>query len=297
MAAAFFVLCAIGIPSAANAATGLKIQPVKISETLSPGQQTSGTILLTNASDGPVNVEVSVQDFIPVGGADSIQFVGRAEGVTSVLDWITVGSDDVFSFAKGESRQIPYRIDVPENAEPGGHFGVIFFKATEPTDNPAETLKIGTQVGMLVLVAVPGNHLQKGNILDFTAPGFIQTGPVPFSLKFENTGTVHFEPKGSITISNMFGGKVAEVPVKGQVVLPTSIKSIDELWHVSGLLLGRYTASATIYDGEGMALTTEEVYFWAVPIWYALAFALTVAGLYFALRYLKSRVKISIVAK
>ncbi len=292
------IVCAVGfllVPASSYAATGLTIQPIKISETLSPGDSVSGNILLTNASDGPVDVEVSTQDFIPVGGADSIQFVGRAPGVTSVKDWITVGSTQTFTFKLGESKQVPYTIVAPPNAEPGGHYGVVFFKATQPS--PAGSLKVGTQVGMLVLVTIPGNHLQKGEIRDFSAPNFIQGGPVPFAITFENTGTVHFEPKGSIEISNMFGQKIASVDIGGQVVLPTSIKKLEEQWNVSGLLLGRYTAVANIIDGEGETLTSQSVSFWAFPIWYVGGFIVTLIALFFIIRFIKSRVRISIVTK
>ena len=289
-----WVLCVV--PATSRAATGLSIQPVKISETLTPGQSVTGTILLTNASDGPVDVEVNTQDFVPVGGADSIQFVGNAPGVTSVKDWITVGSNHVFSFKVGESKQIPYTITAPLTAEPGGHFGVVFFKATTPNAGGG-SLKIGTQVGMLVLVAIPGNHLQKGNILDFNAPSFIQGGPVTFGIKFENTGTVHFEPKGSIVITNMFGQQIAEVPIDGQIVLPTSIKMLHETWNVSGLLLGRYTAKAVIVDGDGNQLTTDSVHVWAFPLWYGASFLVTFVVLFCILRFLKKRIRISIVTK
>jgi hypothetical protein len=261
---------------------------------LHPGASTTGTIHLTNASDGPVDVSISTQDFVPVAGQDSIQFVGTTAGLTSVKDWIKIPYSE-FTFAIGESRDVPYTIVAPANAEPGGHFGVVLFKATKP--GPSGSLKIGTQVGMLVLVSIPGNHLQKGNVLDFTAPSFIQAGPVPFAIKFQNTGTVHFEPKGTIVISNMFGSKVAEVPIDGQVVLPTSVKILNENWNVEGLLLGRYTAIATIIDGDGNTLTTNSVSFWAFPLWYGLGFVGTLIVLFFILRFLKQRVHISIVNK
>src|SRR5258708_5706672 len=98
------IVCSLVLLPAASvrAATGLSIQPIKISETLSPGESTSGTILLTNASDGPVDLEVNTQDFIPTAGADSIQFVAHVAGLTSVKDWITVGSQHTFSFARSE---------------------------------------------------------------------------------------------------------------------------------------------------------------------------------------------------
>lgn len=277
----------------AHAATGLSIQPVKIDETVRPGDSLSGNILLTNASDDDVDVQVSTQDFVPVAGAESIQFVGRAPGVTTVKDWITLGSGmGDFLFKKGESKQIPYTITAPFNAEPGGHFGVVFFKATRP--GPADQIKVGTQVGMLVLITIPGNHLEKGKILDFTAPKFVQGGPVPFNIKFENTGTVHFEPKGSITITSMFGQKVADIPIEGQVVLPTSIKTLTIPWNIGGLLLGRYTAAATIIDGDGNTLTTDSITFWAFPVWYILGFLVTIFVFFLIIRFIKRRVKFSV---
>lgn len=294
-AASVFAVLGLLAPEVSMAATGLTIQPVKISETMSPGQTVTGNIQLTNASDGPVDVVVSTQDFIPVGGADSIQFVGRAEGVTSVKDWITVASEQTFSFQVGETREIPYTITAPANAEPGGHFGVVFFKAT-PHSEDAGALKVGTQVGMLVLVSIPGNHLQKGEIRSFTGPGFVRKGPVPFEIQFQNTGTVHFEPKGTIVITNMFGQKVADVPIEGQVVLPTSIKTLRESWNVSGLLIGKYNAKATMVDGEGQVLTTQTISFWAFPVWYVVSFFACLVALFFILRFLKSRVRISIVS-
>lgn len=277
------------------AATGLTIRPVKVSHTLQPGQSVSGVIRVTSASDGePINVEASVEDFIPVAGAESIQFVGRAQGLTTVRDWINLGGQTVFELKQSESVDIPYTITAPGDAEPGSHFGVAFFKATRPSTGN-ETLSIGARIGMLILVTVPGNHLQKGQILDFSGPKFIQTLPAGFAIKFENTGTVHFEPKGTMTISNMFGRAVARIPIQGQTVLPTGVKNINVNWEQNGWFLGRYTASATLYDGEGIAMSTDSLSFWIVPVWYLLGFALAVVVLFFIIRWLKRRVRISIV--
>lgn len=295
-AASLVVSILSAMPMVSYAATGLTIQPIKIVETLHAGESTSGNILLTNASDGPVDVEISKQDFVPVSGAEGIQFVGRTAGITSVIDWIKVDGKITTTFEKGQSREISYTITAPPNAEPGSHFGVILFKATPKSEGGA-SLKIGTQVGVLVLVAIPGNHLQKGRILNFSTEKFLQSGPVLFSINFENTGTVHFEPRGNIAISNMFGQKIADVPIEGQVVLPTNVKTLTEQWNVSGILLGRYTAVATIVDGDGNTLTSESVNFWVVPIWYAVSFIFTLVILFFIIRFIKTRVKISIVSK
>ena len=282
---------------ALGASTGLTIQPVKISHTLNPGQTASGYISLSNASEVPVQVEVKVEDFIPNAGGDGVRFVARAEGVTTVRDWITLNNNvGEMTLQKGEQTSIPYVITAPADAEPGSHFGVAFFKAIDLAQADQQ-LKVGTQVGTLIFVTVPGSHLQKGQVLNFKAPLFVQSAPVTFTTTFENTGTVHFEPKGSITIRNLFGSIVAEVPVEGQVVLPTGIKDLQTTLQTDEFLLGRYTASIQLYDGEGTVLSSNERAFYAFPLWYVLGFVAAIAVLFFAFRFLGSRFDFSVKLK
>jgi hypothetical protein len=282
-------------PAFAFAGTGLTIQPVKVSVTLAPGQSADGVILLSNASDDDVQVDTSVQDFIPLAGADTIQFVGRAPGVTTVRDWIKLDMSASSPMAKDEKKEVHYHITAPQDAEPGSHFGVVFFKAVPP--GSTGSLRIGTQVGVLVFVTIPGSHLQKGKILDFSSPSFVQGGPVNFTMKFENTGTVHFEPKGTITIRNMFGQVAGIVPIEGQVVLPTGIKDLTFTWQPQGIIMGGYTAAATVVDGEGNELTSSAISFYAAPIWYLLAFFVTIIVIYLLIRFVRRRVSFSVSLK
>lgn len=275
----------------ANAGTGLSIQPVKVSHTINPGETISDIIYLTNASEEDVKVEVTVEDFIPAVGSVNISFVGRAEGLTTVRDWIIIGEKDSFVFKKGESRAIPYTVKAPKNAEPGGHFGVAFFKASKLQE--AEQLKISTRIGMLIFVTVPGNNLQKGKILNFTGPKFVQKGPVAFEIKFENTGTVHFEPKGKIKIKNVFGKEIASIPVEGQVVLPTGVRDLNASWF-TGWLFGKYKADLNIIDGEGNNLSGKSISFYAFPIWYLAGFIAATAAIFFGFKYLRKKVKFSV---
>lgn len=287
------------LPSVALAGTGLTIQPVKVSHTLNPGEEVSGVISLVNASDDDNDtlITLKTEDFVPAAGGEGVNFIGRAPGVTTVMDWITLGENNEHSFLikRGESKGIPYTIKAPANAEPGGHYGVLFFKAQKTSK--VETLNVGTQVGVLVLVTIPGNHLQKGRILDFTTKKFYQKSPISFSTRFENTGTVHYEPKGTIKITNIFGKEAGEVPVEGQVVLPTGIRNLTQDWNVEGLLFGRYNAELSIVDGDGEQLSTKSVSFYVFPIWYSAEFFGAVIFSYFVLRFMKKKVKINISIK
>ena len=277
----------------AYASTGLSIQPLKATHTLNPGETVSGVIQIANAGDNAVNVETKVEDFIPLAGTYQIQFIGRAPGVSTVRDWITLDAPKSFVLAKGATENVSYTIKTPLNAEPGGHFGVALFKASE-LPKGGQQLKVGTQVGMLILVSIPGSHLEKGNVLDFSGPLFVQKSPINFTIKFENTGTVHFEPKGKLAITNMFGKEVGNVDIGGQVVLPTGIKDLTASVNFDGVLLGRYKAVLKMFDGEGNMIAERSIAFYAFPLWYVITFLITVVILFFGIRFLKKNVKISI---
>jgi len=288
----FMVMCGVDI-HITHAATGLTIQPIKISQTLDPGKEISGTILLSNAGGDDVLVEINVQDFIPTAGTDTVQFIGRAPGVTTVRDWITINTPSSFIFKKGESKQIPYTIKAPADAEPGSHFGVIFFKASDAANSESQ-IKVGTQVGVLTFVTVSGLFEQKGVVTDFTVDRFVQSGPVHFKLNFQNTGTVHFEPKGTIDITNMFGKVVGSVPVEGYAVLPTGVKNMGFTWNVLGLLIGKYSAVVSVYDMQGAVISRSATTFYAFPSWYVGGFVATLLAFFFIIRFIKSKIKIKV---
>src|SRR3989338_663460 len=293
-AIAFLLVGTFAFTPGAFASVGLTIQPLKVTETLAPGASASGVVSITNASDEAVNVEVKVEDFVPLAGTYNIQFVGRAPGVSTVRDWVTLDSPKSFVLKKGEGKNVSYTIQAPPNAEPGGHFGVAFFKATLLPTSGGQQLRVGTQVGMLILVTIPGSHLEKGTVLDFSGPLFVKKSPIDFKIKFENTGTVHFEPKGKITITNMFGKEVGSVDVGGQVVLPTGVRDLVASVNFDGVLLGRYKANLKMFDGEGNELVASSITFYAFPLWYVIAFLVSVVVLFFAIRFVKKNIKISI---
>jgi len=277
---------------------GLSIQPIKISHTMKPGETVTGVISLSDAtsevSDGDIILQTKVEDFAPTAGTEMYNFVGRAKGVTTVRDWIKLDVPEELTLKAGEGKEISYTITAPLNAEPGGHFGVMFFKVSNKPKEGMQ-MKIGTQIGVLIFVTIPGNHLQKGAVHGFSAPSFIKQSPVTFGIDFENTGTVHFEPKGKILVTSLFGRTVAEIPVEGQVVLPTGRRQWIIGWNYEGMLLGRYKATLQIVDPDGEQLDERSVSFYAAPVWFVVEFFASVIVLYTVIRFLKKKIRITIV--
>lgn len=53
---------------------------------------------------------------------------------------------------------------------------------------------------------VEGDVQEDGGIREFRAiDSFLDTPDVTFSLRFENKGNVHLQPRGNIVITNMWG--------------------------------------------------------------------------------------------
>jgi hypothetical protein len=152
------------------------------------------------------------------------------------------------------------------NAVPGGHFAVIFFNATDQSSSTLNGSGVGIlpRIGSLVMVAVPGDISKAGLIKSFNGPKFLQRGPVQFQVVFENTGSVHYQPTGAVTMKNLFGKVVAKGDVDGLFVFPKTSRTMKALVPGGQYYWGPYTAELNIKDGAGTAYTAS-VRVWAWP--------------------------------
>lgn len=296
---------------------GLSIQPAKIVYTLNKGEVATSTIRVRNVGDERVKVGVNAQDFIPVAGDEGYQIVHRAPGITTVSDWIFFGlpyTDEDFAtsttierdFASttefylevGQEVKVPYVIKTPLVADPGSHFGVLLFNARDATPGAeSNQLAVGARVGALTFVTVPGNRLENGKLLSFSAPHFVQKSPVNFDLSFENTGTVYFEPRGTIDIYNIINRKVGETPIFGRAILPTGVGKLTIPWIVDKWLFGRYLAKATVVSSDNRVLSTAETTFYAVPLKALAIFFGIIIVAFILLKLLRRYLNISISVK
>ena len=94
----------------------------------------------------------------------------------------------------------------------------------------------------------------------------------------------------------MFGRVVGSVPVQGQIVLPTGQRDIESIWPAN-LLFGPYTATISLYDGEGTLMTADAVRFFALPILYIVIFLGIFIALYVVILFLKNKVNFSVSLK
>lgn len=256
---------------AADNIIGLAISPLLKEVSLNPGESASGVVKVTNSTNQNLNVAVTVKDFRALGEEGSQSFIDPEENTSgySMAKWINI--EKSFSLMPSETKEISYTVDVPINAEPGGHYGVIFFTpslASSSTVVSGSGALVIPQMGSLLLVTVPGEITYGGNIAEFNTDKkiyFDTTNNVDLFTRFQNLSTVHVKPTGNITIKNIFGNTVGVLTVNAQEgnVLPDSIRKFVSEW-TKKYGFGPYKATVNLTFGAGES-ATGNVSFWIIP--------------------------------
>ena len=282
----------------AFARQGFTIFPAKLSLTIDKGGEQKEFIKVTNAGDSKVGVLVSVQDLVPTADSSSFNYVPKAPGITSLVDWISIDKG-VFSLKPNESKDVPFTIKVPSDASPGSRFAIVFFATGAPPTGEGGQLNVSARVGSLIFLTVPGDFRQTGEISNFRSQKFTyKKEAIKFDFDFTNTGTVYFEPKGFLTIANIFGRKIAEIPVEGFVVLPTGKRTISTIWQNNKWLYALFykVHLAIAVTGKG-DIATADTFIFTLPLVPSVFALIILTILIFITWYVKRNFQFAIVKK
>lgn len=216
-----FLNFAIFAPLAA--AAGVALSPPKFEIEANPGDVISERVSIANQGSNTIALSTSVQDFVASGETGQASFIDADQGDSSISisNWVEMSKQNIV-VNPGEKVTVDFQIRVPEDAEPGGHYGAIFFAP------PAGEGQVSLQqrIGSLVLVKVSGDIISEGRLdrfgsFDKDIPGeeiaeqesqfFFRELPIPLAVRYENTGNVHLKPAGKIELFNTFGQPVKAI--------------------------------------------------------------------------------------
>lgn len=236
--AAFFF---IGAASLAKAVT---VGPAKIQINANPGQVVTSTIFLKNDGMQSLTFYSSAETFTEQNGVKNF-----FQGNNDLSSWLSIPTS--ITLGPGGQESIPFSINVPKQASPGGHFAVVWWSTGNQKSN--SSLSIITRAGVLVYLNVSGKVKESG---DFNISGSLLSiaAPVNFNAVFSNTGNVALTPQGNLIIKNIFGGVVATIPFNqnGMIVLPRSYNDFSLIWQDGGFYFGPYLATLSAnYGGAG----------------------------------------------
>ncbi len=268
------------------------VSPVIFDKTVDPGSNTQGVVHIVNDTNAPQTYYVTVQNFVPQGEEGQQTFLPSTDTV-GLVSWIGLDRK-VVSLKSGEGDDFRWSLNIPTKAEPGGHYAAIFFSTIPQNGTHASNVGVGAKTGVLFLVNVNGNIIERASVASFKVlkggtpsqamrANVIDHLPAFFELRIHNEGSVHFIPKGVITITNIFGNKLTDIGVDpaGSRVLPNSIRKVRSTWggvmpagngffaklraEWAGFAFGRYTATVHATYGTSHAPLTAQVSFWVIP--------------------------------
>jgi hypothetical protein len=285
----------------------LEIGPPVINLSADPGTTVKATISLRDISPTNLLVTGQINDFV-AGGEDGTPKIILDNTVSpySFKDWVSPLSS--LTLKPKELKTVNIVISVPDNASPGGYYGVARFTGTPP-NLQGTGVSLAASLGSLILLTVNGQAKESLSIAEFSASHDNKTGslfeaaPIVFTERLKNNGNIHEEPTGSVVVKDMFGNIVATLGVNQPPhdVLPQSIRkftsSLDSTNIGNKILFGLYHADLNVTYGSDKQTIKSSITFWVIP--YTLI-AIIIAGLvagFLLLRYAIKRYNRYIISK
>jgi hypothetical protein len=252
----------------AQSALGLTAIPPRIEISGKPGQIVTKEIKVRNESAVERFISTNVSDFIvtdengtPVKITDA-----QKDNRWASSQWITVSPNKSIKLKPGETKALNLIIIIPENATAGGHYAMVLHTPNNEAVVSQTSSYIETNVGTLVYITVDGKIKQEAKIDYFKGPKFQEYGPVDFKSAITNSSDIHINPTGSIKITNMLGGKTANLIYndKDYNIFPLTSRIFENTLNKK-FLFGRYKATINAAYGTAGGALTATVFFWVIP--------------------------------
>lgn len=259
------------------------VGPGKEEVELAPGESTTVEIMVSNRTGVDRNFMVEIEDFTGSSNPnEAVVLLGSDRGPYSLKDYLQIEERNFF-LPNGKRAIVPVKISIPADAEPGGLYGSVIFSIVSADADPdnsevAAAAPIVSRLGSLLFVTVKGNVEQSGQLNEFSTGDktLFTDSTIPFRISFENTGRIHLNPYGVISVSNMFGQEVERIDMDPWFVMP-GVSRLREVTMERQIMFGRYTAELTFNPGyAGAEQETATVSFWVLP-WKPLAMTIIAA--------------------
>jgi hypothetical protein len=318
---AVFAVILMALIGAGQNAFALSITPIRFEINGDPGDTVKGEILLINETSFAETYYASYSNFEAQGESGSPAFVDPKEGLGT---WIRTELQEV-TLAPRQQKVVPFTVTIPNEAEPGGHFAVIFWGTAPPGRGGG--VAVGAKTGVLVLLSVNGEVREDAGLLNFNIREkrfWHSTLPVHFEYRLKNDGGDRIKPLGKIIIRNTIfwpTEKLDANPVIGNV-LPGSVRKFNVDWirferpgdylEPTGLFkkfwgdvsyqwknfaVGLYSANLKIAYGSGGEESRGSAFFFVFPWQLVLVMLLVIAVAYFGGRKLINRYNKYIIEK
>jgi hypothetical protein len=259
---AFFLLMA---PASFATNDAFSVSPLIVDEKAKQRDIIKQTVVLTNNTDRKRQIYVTVKNMDRTEGEKDLLHRTKADINTSIANWIEI-TRGVIELEPGETKRIPYLIQVHLSATPGIYHAKIYFQEGSNRAEAERRTKPYQEID--VNLEVLDDATERLQLSSFISNEVFFTGKeVGFSYLLENIGNRAVAPEGEIRIYNRRGEEVATLPANNENVslLPEATSELAAVWQTGGKF-GRYKAFLDLQYGEKQVATVNDtVFFWVIP--------------------------------
>lgn len=292
-------------PASPSGGQALEIAPPVLELKGDPGETLKTQVSLRDVSPIKLLVRNEINDFSAAGedGSPKIMTDPGETSPYSMKSWVSPLPE--ITLKPKEVQRLTVNVTIPKDAAPGGYFAVIRFTAQAP-ELTGTGVSLSASIGTLVLLRVNGTARESMNVEEFYASSagnrgsLFESAPIQFVVRMKNNGTVHEQPRGQITVKDMFGQTVGtpNVNLENRNVLPGSIRRfespLDETVIGNKILFGRYTADIIMAYGNG-AKVTSSIAFWVIPYKLIAIVIVSLIAVFFIIRFALRRYTQSVI--
>ncbi len=231
---------------------GLLITPLRQYLTTAAGATYHSSLSVTNLTDKPLNVHLSVQQFSVTDYAYNYQFTQPNN------DWLHLGLTD-FNLQPHHTQTVSYQLAVPDHTAPGGHYYTLFASANLVDQGINNTI----QAADLLYLTVSGKLTYTSQIRSSSISHFSFGQPFSYELNSINTGNVYFFAYTSGHLRG-WSAKPGLTP-DAHMLMPGAVRKLSGTI-AAPVLPGVYRASYGYHTDSGQTVTqTSTVFF--IPPW------------------------------
>jgi hypothetical protein len=269
---------------------GMVVHPSNFDISGAPGNTVTDTVTLDNLQSQTIKVKIETRNFFAEGEEGAVNLT-TDDTSYSLAKWIKV-EPETAEIKAHESKTFTFKVTVPKNAEPGGHFGSIVF-TTVPPAVKGTGASLSMEVASLISLEIPGDVKEKAIVESFTVDkSFYEFGPVIFSTRVNNQGGRHIVVNGSIVVKGWFGQNYVIPLNPPENILPSATKRIESVLK-NKLLVGPFTAKFIATYGSKGGQLNAGVEFTAFPVRYGIAVLVILFILLLARKRIAAIIKIS----
>lgn len=251
----------------------LKVSPMSASFDLVNSNIKEGTLTITNDSDLSMEYKVYVEPYYVDENYNPIFTVDN--NYTQLSHWISFeGNDGVFSptydaeLAPGESKELKYKISMPEDAERYSQYAVVFVESKNSNIQNTAGVTVNSRAGVtfsgrtntIKIISSDGSESTikpAGEIGEINMNKFMLGGNVKVDTNVKNAETVALNAVAKVTIKNLFGAELYNVENVLEV-MPETTRNIAVEWEATPIM-GILNVDYTITAGDNVASSSQVV--------------------------------------